>query len=215
MTSRDRIIDYLQNNPEGIDDDDLAKVLKLSFRQEANKHCRELEKEGLISRRQHRGKINNFWLESKTVPILPLIVEDETFESPQHADWYWEGNVQDKVIQHLKKQGFEIISSADTSSHQTGIDITARKADQELWVTVKGYPHGTPKTNPIVQAGHYFKDAIFDVIQYRDAEKNVNLAVALPDFGRYHRLAGKITWFKAAANYKYYWVNENGELSIE
>ncbi len=44
------------NHPEGIDDDDLARVLNLSARQQANSRCRQLAKEGLVIRRQFQGQ---------------------------------------------------------------------------------------------------------------------------------------------------------------
>ena len=37
-------------------------------------------------------------------------------------DWFWEGNVQSAVIQHLVTQGYKIMSVADTASHQAGKD---------------------------------------------------------------------------------------------
>jgi HJR/Mrr/RecB family endonuclease len=45
---------------------------------------------------------------------------------------------------------FYIRSVANTASHQQGIDIVAEKDGKLLWVTVKGYPQGTDKTNPSV-----------------------------------------------------------------
>jgi hypothetical protein len=91
----------------------------------------------------------------------------------------------------------------------------AEKDGKPLWLSVKGYPQGTEKTNPRLQAGHWFKQAIFDVIQYRERDKNVLLAVALPDYPRYRDMAQKITWLKPVANFSYFWVNENSEVSVE
>lgn len=215
MTIKDRIFNFLKNHPEGIDDDDLARVLNLKSRQQANSRCRQLEEEGFVVRRQYQGKIHNFW-KGKDIPLIEQKpVEIVNSESSNHTDWFWEGNVQGKVIHYLSMQGYMIVSSADTASHQTGIDIKAKKDNQELWVTVKGYPHGTPKTNPSVQAGHWFKQAIFDIIEYRDIGKTLNLALALPDFPRYHRLAERISWLKSAANYHYFWVDKLGNVLIE
>jgi hypothetical protein len=104
---------------------------------------------------------------------------------------------------------------ADTASHEKGIDIVAEKNDKSLWVTVKGYPQGTEKTNPSVQAVHWFKQAVFDIVEYRERDKIVSLAVALPDYPRYHSLAQRITWLKPVANFIYYWVKQSGEVSVE
>jgi hypothetical protein len=80
---------------------------------------------------------------------------------------------------------------------------------------VKGYPKGTVKTRPSTQASHWFKQAIFDILVYREQGVTTLLAVALPDFPRYHALAKKITWVKREANFNYLWVKENGTVLCE
>src|SRR5690606_6630228 len=108
-----------------------------------------------------------------------------------------------------------IISTADTASHQTGKDVIAQSQGVTLWVTVKGYPVGTTRTRPTVQAAHWFKDAIFDIIRYRDEDSQIRLGLALPDFPRYRRLAAKVGWFKPAAQFVYFWVNSTGHVVEE
>ena len=68
--------------------------------------------------------------------------------------------------------------------------IIAERSGQELWVSVKGYPRGTEKTNPTVQARHWFQGAVFDIVLYRGEDTQVALAIALPDYRRYRKLAG-------------------------
>ncbi len=53
MTVKQRIILYLQNHPEGIDDHELARVLGLSARQQANMPCQELLK--IASQKERSG----------------------------------------------------------------------------------------------------------------------------------------------------------------
>jgi hypothetical protein len=217
MTTKQRIISFLQSHPEGVDDDDLTKALRLRFRAQANMRCRELERDGLVVRRQVNGKIHNFWAGksmeslSSTAPI-PQRSQDNL---SRYEHWFWEGNVQSKVISYLATQGYQIRSVADTASHQQGIDIVAEKDGKPIWVSVKGYPQGTERTNPSVQAEHWFKEAIFDIIAYRERDKNVLLAVAFPDFPRYRSLAKRITWLKPDANFYYFWVKESGEVAAE
>jgi len=214
MTIKQRIISFLQNHPEGVDDDELARVLDLSARQQANIRCRELEKEGLVIRRQVNGKIHNFW-SGKGIPPVSSVEKNSENNHPKFSYWFWEGNVQAKVVAHLIAQNYQITSQADTASYQKGIDIVAERDGIILWVSVKGYPKGTDKTNPSLQASHWFKQVIFDMIEYRERDKKVLLAVALPDYPRYHSLAKKILWFKPVANFSYFWVKENGEVSVE
>lgn len=217
MTIRQRILSYLQNHSEGIDDDELTSALSLSARQQANSRCRELEKEGLVIRRQVNGKIHNFWAGKDVVVTSSAPGNTEKFSDslPKYTHWYWEGNVQSKVISFLAAQGYHIRSVANTASHQQGIDIMAEKDGEPLWVSVKGYPEGTQKTNPSLQAGHWFKQAIFDMVEYRERDKNVSLAIALPNFPCYRSMARRITWLKPASNFSYFWVNEDGTVIIE
>jgi len=217
MTIKQRIISFLQNNLAGIDDDDLARALNLKSRQQANSRCRALEIEGLVVRRRVDGKIHNYWTGHDIVvpPDARPVSDNYRTILPKHEYWFWEGNVQATVINALVEQGYLIHFSADTASHQRGIDIVAEVNGKPLWVSVKGYPRGTDKTKPSLQASHWFKKAIFDMIEYRERDKNVALAVAFPDFPRYHYFAQKITWLKPVANFVYFWVNEDGEVIVE
>ena len=157
-TIKQRIIDYLQRHPEGVDDDQIAAELGLSARQQANVRCRELEREGLVARRQINGKLHNFWIGTEaasTVPIaVPATKKPAETRGARHEDWFWEGNVQSQVARYLAAHGFHVHSVADTATHETGKDIIAERDGQRLWVTVKGYPRGTERTNPTVQARH-------------------------------------------------------------
>lgn len=225
MTIRDRIIDYLQNHPEGIDDDDLAFNLRLKSRQKANSRCRQLEKEGFVKRVVIGGKIHNFWAEN-FYPMTATEMQAQSISqpaqkpkqqpvTPKSDNWFWEGNVQSKVINFLVSQKYHIRSVADTASHQTGIDIMAEKNGKKLWVSVKGYPQGTERTNASTQSRHWFKQAIFDIIEYRERDKEALLAVAFPDFPSYRNLSKKITWFQSAARFVYIWVKEDGRVEYQ
>jgi hypothetical protein len=217
MAIKQSIISFLQSHPDGADDDELANVLGLSARQQANSCCRELEKEGLVVRRLVNGKIRNFWADNTAINVSPTIKAQpvDQITLPKYEYWFWEGNIQSKVIDYLTALGHTIHSFADTASHQKGIDIVAEKDGKPLWVSVKGYPPGTKKTKPGLQAGHWFVHAIFDIIEYRERDKSVLLAIALPDYPRYHSLAQKISWLKPVANFAYFWVKENGEVTVE
>lgn len=120
MTVKQRIVSYLQNHPEGIDDDKLAMALGLKHRQQANAYCRDLEREGLIIRRTVGGKIHNFWT-GKSIAAVPAMLStpSNSQSSPAKSEnWFWEGNVQSRVVQYLLARGFDIRSVADTASHQ-------------------------------------------------------------------------------------------------
>jgi hypothetical protein len=212
MTNRQKAIGFLQKHSEGVDDDELDKALNFTTRQQANIICRKLASEKLIERRLVRGKIHNFWVggnyvEQKNVTAVA--------SSEKSENWFWEGNVQNQIVRFLSAQNFKIVSVADTASHEQGKDIVAEINGVTLWVTVKGFPTGTEKTQPSTQAGHWFKDAVFDILQYRGASKENRLGLALPDFPRYRSLAKRIAWLKPIANFVYFWVKKDGQIVVE
>jgi len=218
VTIRERIIASLQEHSEGIDDDVLAEVLQLKHRQQANSHCRQLEKEGLVTRRRVSGKIHNFWVGDRQGS--PLQIQSTQATPSLRAvssvePWFWEGNVQAAVVRYLATQNCTIRSVADTASRQRGKDVVAERDGKPLWLSVKGYPRDTGKTHPSTQAGHWFKQAVFDIIEYRGENEIAELGMALPDFPRYRTLAQKISWFQPVAKFVYYWVQENGGVTVE
>lgn len=205
-TIRDRILAYIKTHPDGADDDELAAALSLTSRQQANACCRQLDAAGLIIRQRVQGKIRNVAV-AAPVTVAPA--------ADSGRPWFWEGNVQSAVIQHLALQGYTIVSAADTASHQTGKDIVAAKDGRTLWVTVKGYPKGTERTNATLQAAHWFKDAVFDMVVWRGDNPAADLGLALPDYSRYRKLAERVRWLQAVARFSLLWVSEDGRVDVQ
>lgn len=206
-TIRDRIIEYLGQHPEGVDDDALADALNLKRRQQANSRCRQLAQEGILQRRKVHGKIHNFL-------IGPIPARDtEVAREPQETrPWFWEGNVQAVVVRHLCSKGYDILSEANTATRQPGKDVIAHSDRGLLWVTVKGYPEGTDRTRPSTQAGHWFKNALFDMVVWHGDDAGADLALALPDFPRYRKLAARVAWLQPVARFSFLWVLEDGTV---
>jgi hypothetical protein len=208
-TIRERILEYLSQHPGGVDDDELARALQLKARQQANSRCRKLSTEGFVERRRIGGKIHNFLIAPERTlapPVPPEPAEDRP--------WFWEGNVQQVVIEHLRKAGYRIVRFADTATRQPGKDIEAESKIGPLWVTVKGYPEGTDRTRPSTQAGHWFKQALFDIVAWRGEDQAVELALALPDFPRYRDLAMRVAWLQPVARFSLIWVMEDGTVEV-
>ncbi|MBI4340147.1 MAG: hypothetical protein HY680_09385 [Chloroflexi bacterium] len=125
-----------------------------------------------------------------------------------------EDEVNDAIASYLQSQGYQIL--VQNKGHKQGKDIVARKNEQELWITVKGYPKGTEKTNPQTQATHYFKDAIFDVVAWKNESSTTKVAVALPNRPVYRSLASKTKWLQVQANFKFLWFdNQTGRVNWE
>lgn len=75
-----------------------------------------------------------------------------------------------------------------------GKDIVAiAPSGQKLWISAKGYPVGTVKTNPRTQARHWFAHALFDLLLWHGEETSIAIGLALPEYQTYRSLAPSIT----------------------
>ncbi len=131
----------------------------------------------------------------------------------RNLPWSWEGNVQGMIIKFLVEQGYRISRAASTLDREHGRDIEAISPDgRKLWLTVRGYPEKSPHT----QERHWFVECLFDVALYRGESATANLGIGLPDgFATYLNLVKRITWLKAAAGFRFYWVGPNGSVRLE
>ena len=83
-------------------------------------------------------------------------------------------------------------SRADTAHQQPGPDLDARKVGRPLLVEVKGYPSETyqvplragerRRTNPRLQARHWFADALLSVVVLADKADGLETAIGPPLF---------------------------------
>jgi hypothetical protein len=187
---------------------------------QVNDRCRKLAAAGLIERREiEPNRFRNFYtgpagqpkpagrpIKPGTVPSPPAI--------PDRA-WYWEGNIQAKLVQFLVLDGYEILRVADTASRETGKDVIARKGGRELWASVKGRPTGTERTNAATQARTWFQNAFFELAVWRGEDPKAAVLLAMPDYVTYRTLATRISWLKPTLQFNIAWVSENGSVSIE
>lgn len=210
MTIQDRIVEYLSQHPEGVDDDQIAIALSLRRRQQANQRCHRLAEFGIVTRRSVDGKIRNFLNPGASLPAQPF-PDRPALERP----WFWEGKVQQAVVRFLTGSGYQIQSVADTAAKQQGKDIVATTAHgQTLWVSAKGYPEGTVKTNPRTQARHWFAHALFDLILWHGENASAVLALALPEQKTYRNLVTRVGWFLDKLGARVFWVSENGTVHV-
>ncbi len=226
MTHKDRILNALSRIAVPLCDDCLAKVADISPRQTVYQNCTALAKAGLIERGQGEcalcGKVKKVsWTGNLMDPSAGfhdaagvkrggVSSSDHKMKSDGTFPWFWEGNVQAKLVTYLAGCGYSIRSVADTISRTRGKDIVALTPEgRELWVSVKGFPENSPNT----QARHWFAQAVFDVILYRSENRTVELALALPyGFPTYERLTSRISWLRAALPLKIFWVDESGNV---
>ena len=214
MTNKEKILNALKLAELCVDC--LSSATGIRPRQAVNITCRALSNDLLTVRHFgkcnhcHKAKIVNFF--SKKYSPSDSLATGHVL-SGDIKPWYWEGNVQNKVVEFLDKHGFTIRSTANTASKESGKDIVCTTpGGNELWISVKGYPESSANT----QARHWFSQAIFDLILYRGEDPNAELALAFPDgFVTYLKLLPRVMWLKQTIPFKVYWISENGTLRIE
>ncbi len=231
MTVRERIMAALQCADGPICDDHMVDRADLRRRQDSNNTCPQLADECLILR--ERGQCSDCLQEGKkrvkfVNTLLP--VGDASSSRPvspppvppppgdghdSERPWYWEGNVQARLVAWLTSQGYEIYRVADTASREHGPDIACAKGERKLCVGVKGYPKGGKRTRPATQARHWFAHSVFEALLYRDRDPDGRLAMAFPDFPTYRRLAGRMEWLRTNLPLEIYWVRESGGVERE
>lgn len=214
VTRRDEVLALLVKNPDGLTDAELARLTGATH-QTVNQTCRQLAAEHLIRRDTFSHPIMNFGTVSRS-PDRPPVT------SPRH-DWFWEGNVQASMVQHLSAQGAVIRSVADTTSKARGTDIVASLHGRVMHIEVKGWPSATyadprragevKRTQSTVQATHWFAEAVLSALRLRGRNPADRVLTVLPDFRRYRNLADETAGTLGAVGIEIWFVNESGEVS--
>jgi len=137
-------------------------------------------------------------------------------------EWYWEGNIQASVIPWLASQGWSILSVADTSTRQHGIDIVAKRDGVRLGVEVKGYPsefyargpnQGERKpTNQASQARVWFDGLVVSSLVLRDGDEVDEVLMVVPDMTTYRTRYLKVKESLTALGIPIAFVQQNGSV---
>lgn len=225
MTSSDRFVAVLADAAVPMCDDCIAAAAGYAQRQRANADGRALADAGAIHRAKGRcarcGRYKSVsWPLDGSPPVGGLALVPAPVPGPAlgplDRPWHWEGNVQAALATHLAANGYKLLQVVDTASKAAGVDIIAERGSETLWVTVKGYPVGTPRTNASMQSRHWFSHAMFDVVRYRTERPDIAIGVGLPDgFTSYLNLCPKVAWLKKTAPFRFLWVAEDGRVREE
>jgi len=137
---------------------------------------------------------------------------------PQVEDeWYTEARTQAAVVAHLVRDGWTILSVADTASRERGIDITAERGPETVAIEVKGYPserYADParaaeikRTHPTKQARQWYAQAILTAMITRWRRPQARSVVALPSFARYRDLHAETAAALDSCGIEVWWVS--------
>ncbi len=143
-------------------------------------------------------------------------------------DWFWEGNVQHKIIEYMESfEHFKILKVADCRTKKRGPDILAVRDTVIRYVEVKGYPSirytrdfpggkkgEIKKTQSGTQARHWFSEALLNVILAKCKDNNLEIALGFPNKQVYLNLLNRINWLRENMNIISYIVNENDGVRI-
>lgn len=135
-------------------------------------------------------------------------------------EWFWEGNVQEAFCRWLRLEGWSIIQAVDTARKQRGTDIVAEREGIRAHLEVKGYPskmYSDPRrrgeqkrTNPSLQAKHWFAHALLKVCQLREIHPHDRVGLVYPDIDRYRTLADSVATTLREIRLDLYFVSEDG-----
>ena len=216
MSIRDKLKATLKTSGS-MCDDCLSLSASIKPRQTVNAYCRELAKTSELTRQVEQcpqckaNKFVNRLLAQKERPPKPdpCTPKSSSILPNNQMPWYWEGNVQAKIVEYLMSAGWEIVKSSNTVTREQGKDIVAKKNGKDLWVSVKGWPEKSQ--NP--QARHWFSSAIFDLVLYKDENPNVLLAIGIPGgFKTYQNLIHRVCWLRENLPFKVITVSKQGEV---
>jgi hypothetical protein len=134
-------------------------------------------------------------------------------------DWFWEGNVLSTLVHHLERQGWQVVSMADT---EQDMSLIVRREDRELLVEVRGFPSvplargssaGQPKlTRMSSKARQWYAHAMLGVMLKCQTRLDTEVALALPDQRVYRSLVGQTARALETLGVGVFLVSANGDV---
>ncbi len=143
---------------------------------------------------------------------------------PREGDWHTEARVQALLIEHLRREGWKIVRSADTARRERGIDIEATRMAETIAVEVKGFPgrnYADPRragekkrTQPSTQAKGWYGRAVLAAMIVRTQMPDVRAVIAFPDFRRYRDLYCQTAGQLQKCEIELWWITEEGTVTV-
>lgn len=139
------------------------------------------------------------------------------------VDWYSEEFIHNRVVNFLKENGYKIHKDNSRKERErAGRIITASKFFKKEVIEVKGFRYyyisDTPETVPTrnVPCGNWFTDTLFNSFINFNTSDSTEIAMALPNAGRYKGIIKKLNdyFFTNNLYYKIYLVNEDGSVEV-
>jgi hypothetical protein len=151
-------------------------------------------------------------------------VSPATAALPREGDWHTEARVQALLIEHLHREGWKIVRSADTARRERGIDIEAARGTETVAIEVKGFPgrnYADPRragekkrTQPSSQAKGWYGRAILAAMIVRTQRPDVRAVIAFPNFPRYRDLYRQTAEQLQKCEIELWWITEEGNVTV-
>jgi hypothetical protein len=150
-------------------------------------------------------------------------------ERNREQDWFWEGNVQERVIEYMRdEEGFSILSPGHPTGTEQGLEVVAERNIEGVslhrLVAVRGWPSLIYKrgplqgqsraTRPEVTARGWIAQAVLDIALGRGSSPDIEMSLALPAMASYIRYLQRLRWFLAAARVSVYLVSQEGGVTV-
>lgn len=137
------------------------------------------------------------------------------------TDWYSEDFIYKSVVKYLKENGYKVQKEVQPKDgEKTERVITASKFFKKEIIEVKGFPHHNNHINPVpVKATHaksWFTEALFNSFVNFSNFENAEVAMALPNVGRYQAIIEKLNDYFTVNDlyFRVYMVNEDGTVEV-
>ena len=153
-----------------------------------------------------------------------LTHQERLNEDDVTSEWGWEGNVQKRIVEYLEREGWSVVHQADAALHDHGPDIDARKQGRPLLIEVKGLPstryrdprriNERKRTNPRLQARHWFAQAFLKVVTLTDQAEGWETAIGLPAVDLYEGLVNSCERAFRALGIGVYFVRTDGSVYL-
>jgi hypothetical protein len=132
--------------------------------------------------------------------------------------------VQALLIEHLHREGWKIVRSADTARRERGIDIEAARGTETVAIEVKGFPgrnYADPRragekkrTQPSTQAKGWYGRAILAAMIVRTQRPDVRAVIAFPNFPRYRDLYRQTAEQLQKCEIELWWITEEVNVTV-
>jgi len=143
----------------------------------------------------------------------PVTQRQATATELSGRPWSWEGNVQRVFVDHLAKQGWEIVTAADTASREPGPDVVARRNDQQLIIEVKGYPD-SERASANTQARHYTAGALLTALLAWAENPKAIIGLVFPEAVTYRNLLKRLRTPLERLDVSVWFVHENERVEL-